>query len=388
MNKKIRTFTNKISYNAGLKIFSLVSAFIIWIVVVNNIDPIKTAEITDIPVTILNRESLTDKNLVPAVVYGNEIDITIKARKSICDKITRDSIKALVDCEKIYVTDTVPIEISFDGYDENEIEIIRGQNQYMKLSLEEYMTREFKISAETVGTPLAPYVVGSIVSSPNVISVTGSKTLVGRISYVAASVDVTDLSARTIVTVSPVIYDINGEIINTDNFTLTADSVRVTAEFYKTKEVKLNAATIGAPKNGYEVRGILFQPESVIFSGTDEDLTLLPDTLTVSVDVTDKNSAVESNIDIMSLISSDLSTINITDRDSVLAVTVLIEEAPEAAIDEEIDTNPDNTGGDESADTTPGDTENHDDTGIYSDDPFNAKNTDTNSSDTDTHKNQ
>ncbi len=329
MKKKIRHFLKKISNNLGLKIFSFCSAFVIWIVVVNNIDPIKTVTISDIPVTIANMESLTAKDLVPAVVYGNQIDITIKARKSICDSITSDNIIATADCEKIYVTDTVPIDIAFSGYDEGEIEIISGQNQYMKLSLEEYLTREFKIKTETEGEPASGFVVGTSVSSPNVISVTGSKTLVNRIQYVAAKVNVERLSTRTIITVTPVIYDINDEIMNSDNFTVSSDTLRVTVEFYKTKSVTLSADTIGIPETGYKVSDIIFQPSEVIFSGTDEDLLLLPELLSVSVDVTGRKSSVESNVDIMSLVEANLSSLSLVDRDSVLAITVYIEEAPE-----------------------------------------------------------
>ena len=341
MKKKIRRFLNKISNNLGLKIFSLCSAFIIWIVVVNNLDPIKTVTISDIPVTIVNQESLTSKDLVPAVVYGNEIEITIKARKSICDSITSDNIVATADCEKIYVTDTVPIDIAFSGYDESDIEIIRGQNQYMKLSLEEYLTREFKIKTETSGNPASGFVVGTIVSSPNVISVTGSKTLVNRIQYVAATVNVERLSTRTIMTVTPVIYDINDEVMNADNFTISAGTLQVTVEFYKTKLVMLNANTIGTPESGYMVSDVIFQPSEVVFSGTDADLALLPDTLHISVDVTGRKSNVESNVDIMSLVEANLSSLKIVDQDSVLAITVQIEEAPETITQdngEDIDT--------------------------------------------------
>ncbi len=315
-----------LSHNFGLKLLALISAFLIWISVVNIQDPLDTVTFHDIPVTVLNEDALIRKDKIPEIVYGSTVTITIQARKSICDVLTSDMIKATADFEKIYVTDTVPIEIEIMGYDDSEVEIIRGQNNYMKLSLEDYATKEFKIRVNTVGTPKNGYVVGTSSSSPNVITIRGSKLQISRIQGVVATVNVDDLGSDSEVIVNPVIYDMNDEPISTENLELSSNSVSVSTTLYKTRVVRLEAIPIGSVANGYEIKSVSFQPSSVTVAGTTDDLMKIGDRLRAYIDVSGRTSNVESNIDIHSLFDSKLSSIRVIDVDTTLAVTAYIDE--------------------------------------------------------------
>jgi YbbR domain-containing protein len=315
-----------LSHNFGLKLLALVSAFLIWVGVVNSQDPVDTITFYNIPVEIVNEEALIQKDKIPEVVYGSTVTVTIQARKSICDALTADSVKAIADFEKIYVTDTVPIEISVKGYDSNDVEIIRGQNSYMKLTLEDYATKEFKVRIETKGTPADGYVVGYNASSPNVITIRGSKLQISRIQGVVATVNVEGLSAGREVVAFPVVYDMNDEEISKDNLELSADSVNVSTTLYKTRTINLEAITFGDVAEGYEIKSVSFQPSSIQVAGTTEDLMKLGTRLRAYVDVTGLNDNGESNIDINSLIDSKLSSIMVLDDDNTLAVTVYVGE--------------------------------------------------------------
>ena len=86
-----------VSHNFGLKLLALVSAFLIWIAVVNSQDPLDTVTFYNIPVQILNEDALIQKDKIPEIVYGSTVTVTIQARKSICDALTADSISATAD---------------------------------------------------------------------------------------------------------------------------------------------------------------------------------------------------------------------------------------------------------------------------------------------------
>ncbi len=315
-----------LSHNFGLKLLALFSAFIIWIGVVNSPDPIDTVSFYDVPVKILNEDALIQKDKIPEVVYGSTVNVTVQARKSICDKLTSDSVKAAADFEKIYVTDTVPIEITIDGYDEGDYDIIRGQNSYMKLTLEDYATKEFKVKINTVGTPADGYVVGTTAASPNVITIRGSKMQISRIQAVVATVNVDGLSAGSEFVANPVVYDMNDEEINNGNLELSADTVNVSTALYRTRDIKLEAVTLGEVGEGYEIKSVSFQPSQIKIAGTAEDLAKLGTRLRAYIDVTGLTGNGESNIDITSLIDGKLSSIMIIDDDTTLAVTVYIDE--------------------------------------------------------------
>ncbi len=314
------------SHNFGLKLLALVSAFIIWIGVVNSQDPIDTVSFYDVPVKILNENALIQKDKIPEVVYGSTVNVTIQARKSICDKLSAEAIKATADFEKIYVTDTVPIEITLDGYDESDYDIIRGQNSYMKLTLEDYATKEFKVKINAVGTPADGYVLGTAAASPNVITIRGSKMQISRIQAVVATVNVNGLSTGSEFITAPVVYDMNDEEINNGNLELSTDKVNVLTTFYRTRDINLEAITLGEVADGYEIKSVSFQPSRIKVAGTAEDLAKLGTRLRAYIDVTGLTGNGESNIDIGSLIDGKLSSIMIIDDDTTLAVTVYIDE--------------------------------------------------------------
>ena len=325
MKKFLLALWRALSHNLGLKILALASAFIIWVAVVNSQDPIDTISFYNVPVKVLNEDALRQKDKIPEIVYGNTVAVTIQARKSICDKLTSDDIIATADYEKIYVTDTVPIEVSVKGYDESDVEIIRGQNNYMKLTLEDYATKEFKIRVVTVGTPAPGYVVGQNTASPNVITIRGSKLQISRIQAVIATVNVNDMSADREVVAHPIIFDMNDEPISNANLELSADSVSVSTTLYRTKDITLEAVPFGEPAEGYEIKSISSQPSKITVAGAPEDLAKLGSRLRAYVDVTGRSHNAESNIDINSLIDSKLSTISIVDEDYTLAVTAYID---------------------------------------------------------------
>ncbi len=325
MKTYLLAFWKWLSHNFGLKLLALFSAFVIWIAVVNSQDPIDSVTFYNVPVKVMNEEALIRKDKIPEVVYGSTVTVTVQARKSICDALTSDSIVATADFEKIYVTDTVPIEISVSGYDESDVEIIRGQNSYMKLSLEDYATKEFKVRINTVGDPANGFVVGTNSSSPNVITIRGSKLQISRIQAVVATVNVEGASQGTEVVVKPVVYDMNDEEMSNENLELSANTVSVSTVLYRTKEIGLEAVTLGEPAKGYEVKSVSSQPSSITVAGTSEDLAKLGNSLKAYVDVSGRSADAESNIDIGSLIDSKLGSIMIVDEDTTLAVTAYID---------------------------------------------------------------
>ena len=56
MNKIIKALTG----NLALKIISLVFAFVIWVLVTNNNNPIRSMTISNVPITIVNEDSIGD----------------------------------------------------------------------------------------------------------------------------------------------------------------------------------------------------------------------------------------------------------------------------------------------------------------------------------------
>ena len=322
----------KLTSNIGLKLLSLFLATFLWLGVINSQDPIETVTFTDVPVTIINEDALTEKDKIPEIVEGDKITVVVEARRKICDNLTRDNIVAVADFEKISLTDAVPIEVSVVGYADKEVEIIRGMNQMMKLRLENSISKDFRVKISTVGETATGYVIGDMVASPNMIRLTGSQTQINRIEEVVLLVQVDGMSKDSKVTGVPMIYDINGAAVNMNKVQMNTEIVEVKIPILQTKEVKIYVETVGVPAEGYEVKNISYQPEKVVVAGTASDLLKLGSALRFYCDITGVSDTMEENIDISSLWDSNLESLRMVDEDD-LAVTVEFKEHNELSLE-------------------------------------------------------
>lgn len=300
----------------------------LWLVVINSQDPVETKTFEDISVTIINEDSLIEKDKIPEVVEGDTISVVVQARRSICDKLTKNDIAAVADFEKISVTDAVPIDVAIQGYNEREVEIVRGMNQVMKLRLEDSISKDFRIKISTTGQAKEGYVIGDMVASPNMITLTGSSTQISKIKEVVLVVDVDDIAKDSQSSGVPVIYDVAGELVSASKVTMSASEVEVTIPVLKTKTVKILVHTVGEPAAGYEVAAVSYQPDMVTVAGTPGELVLLGSVLNAYCDVTEQSTVLEENIDIASLWSDQLESLRIVDEDK-LAVTISFKEYEE-----------------------------------------------------------
>lgn len=315
----------RVTHNFGLKLLSVALAALLWLVVINSQDPVETVTFEDIPVTIINEEALTAKDKIPEVVEGDSVSVVIEARRSICDKLTKADIIAVADFEKVSVTDAVPIDVSVKGYSERDVEIVRGMNHVMKLRLEDSISRDFRVKISTTGQAAEGHVIGDMTASPNVITLTGSSTQISKVKEVVLMVDVENISSESHATGVPVIYDMNGDVVNSSKVTMSTKEIAVTIPVLKTMTVNIMVSTKGDPAPGYEVGNISYQPMAVTVAGIPTDLVLLGSTLYAYCDVTDQSGVVEENIDISSLWDESLDSLRTVDEDK-LAVTVTMQE--------------------------------------------------------------
>ena len=91
---KNKWMKSKVMNNFGLKVISLVVAFIVWLVIINTTNPTITKTFTDIPVKVINENVITSLNQVYEVVDGNMVDVVVKGKRSFVEELTNDDFSA------------------------------------------------------------------------------------------------------------------------------------------------------------------------------------------------------------------------------------------------------------------------------------------------------
>jgi YbbR domain-containing protein len=182
---------------------------------------------------------------------------------------------------------SVPIEIT---YKRNSSSLtINDKNKYLEISLEDLMSRRFMITAATSGSVADGYALGEVsVTNPNVLNVSGPASVVKQIDSVVATIDVEGMSVNLTDNVLPILYDADGNEVDTTRLNLSNTTVTMSAKILNVKEVSLNFSTSGRPYGDYRVVEISSSPEKIKLKGTSaalnpvSSITIPPEVLDVS----------------------------------------------------------------------------------------------------------
>ncbi len=268
----LKKILKKLTNNLGFKLLAVLFAFAMWLVVYNIDDPSSSKNFTA-TVTIQNAQSVSDMNKCYEVVDGTgTVSFRVTAKRSILEKLDYSDFTAIADMSLMNVSDdgtegSVPIAISANNYTSSVK--VSGLTKYLKVSLEDLQEKQFVITADTKGKVADGFTLGDVsVSNPNVIKVSGPASVVGQISKVVATIDVSGMSVDISDNVVPVFYDEDDKTVDTTKLTLSSNTVTVSAKILSTKEVPIHFNTSGTPADTYSVVEITSDPETVQIKGS------------------------------------------------------------------------------------------------------------------------
>ncbi len=260
----------RLTRNTGLKILSLLVAFLVWVVILNVDDPVITKTFRDIQVTTINENVLEEKDKVYEVVSGNTVDVQVKTKRSVMETLDNSDFQAIADLSKLSVVYAVPIDVSVPRYGDR-VEIVK-ENYTMQVSLENLADKQLKINVVTSGTVAEGYYIKEKTTSPNIIKVSGAESLIDKVNEVVVEVNVNNERESFKKTAIPKVYDKNGTLMDSGNITLSYDEVDVSVDLLKTKTVNLFIDLKGTPYYGYRYKNFEYEPKQVVIAGEQSEL--------------------------------------------------------------------------------------------------------------------
>ena len=313
----------KLTNNLGVKLLSLLIAIIFWITIINTQDPIEQRTYYGIPVTLINQEAVTQKEKIPEVISGDFVDVVVEGKRTELDNLTKSDFVATADLTEISFMDAVLVRVKLPNHP--NVTVLNNGENVLKLIFDDYVTRKFSFRINTTGQAEQSYFVGDAIASPNMIELSGAKTVLDKVSEVVLDVDVNGRNADFTTTAIPQVYGANGERIDAGKYAVNLETVSVMVPVFPTKQVHLRVDTVGELPEGYELlpERIAFQPETVTIAGTKEDLRKLSSYLTLKVDVEGQTGTVEKNIYIADVLDDSLTSLRVVNNQMV-AVTVEI----------------------------------------------------------------
>ncbi len=259
----------RLTSNWGFKLASLIFAMIVWFLVTNINDPVTSVKYTNIPVTLKNTNLITDQGQVYTVLDNTDTisSVTIYAPRSIIDSLSQNNVVATADIQDLSSLNTVSINVTTNKY-ADKIENYVTSHDVVKLSVERKATKTLALSATTSGTLTDGYIIGEVSPEQNMIRITGPESVVQSVQTAQVDVDVTGFTSNIGTDADIVLYDADGEPVDTSQITMNIKSVRVNVTIYGTKYVPLTYVISGEPASGYAFTGqIDSNPEEILIAG-------------------------------------------------------------------------------------------------------------------------
>lgn len=258
----------KITNNLDLKILAVLFSIILWLIVVNIDDPVKSIQFSGVEVQIMNGEELEEQGKVYEVLDGtNVVTVTVTGRRSILEDIAKENITAVADMKDLTSMDTLSIEVASNKY-ANEIDDIKCDQDNVRLSIEDLARVQKTIQIAVVGEPRNGYILGAVTTNLNQIYLEGPESLINQISYAQAEIDVDGVTANVSASVPIKLYDSLGKVIDDSRISMNIKTVSVNQEILMTKEVPLEFHVGGIPAEGYALTGeVITDVNTVVIAG-------------------------------------------------------------------------------------------------------------------------
>ena len=286
----------KLTSNIGLKILSVLLAAILWLVITNVEDPVKSRPFTNVAVDIQNEEVINVPDKVYEIIEGETVSFRVLAKRSVVDNLTSNDFNVTADFSKLLSGgNTVLIDVTSK---KGEVTITDLKPKTLTIRQEEISKEDFKVNVVQKGEVTEGYYVGEKTASPLIVRVSGPKGRIDKIKEVVVEVDVTGASQSMNRIAVPKALDEEGNEMDATKLDFSDDYIQVNLKLYKTKTVELLAQTEGNPAEGYVVTGLDYEPKTVVIASEDDRALDKINYLQITENIEGEKSNLERDIDL------------------------------------------------------------------------------------------
>lgn len=326
----------KLTDNIPLKIMSFIAGILVWLIVVNIDNPIVTKSFTINNVETINGAYIDNSGRM-WIQEENQgaVRVTVKGERKTLSRINAADIHAVADLQQAVSLDTdpvmVPIMVTCERISPENIEVMPRN---LSIHLEEKDTQEFVVNVTRGETkPGKGYEVGTLLSNPEKVKITGPTSVINKIdkvnAYISVDGETEDITKETELS----IIDKNGEALSETEMTyMNIPRVSVTAKLWRVRaDVKIHADYSGEPAAGYQVDSVATTPDVVSVAGSEEaleNLELQDNTVWIpgtSVDISGKNADHEEKINLSDWLPEGLKLTSDSSEDAFVRVVILPE---------------------------------------------------------------
>ena len=268
----LKSIPYKLRHNVGLKVFSLVLAFVVWLLVVAYYNPETTNLIRDIPVTIDYTDTiLEEQGLILVTIPEETVDVQIEGRRENLALISKEKVSAKVDLSSVTKPGEydLPIVIGVDG---QTVTTVSQSVDRITLKFEKAVKSQLTVDAVAEGKVAKGYVLEKMANTA-VVTVTGPDSIVNKIAAIQAVVSQEKFTESAVYDATIRYMDKEGKELDATFLTLDVETVKINVNVYSEKEVPLQVDMInssGGNDTSYLIPKI--DPATITIAGSEDAL--------------------------------------------------------------------------------------------------------------------
>lgn len=276
-------------------VLSILMSAVLWVYVVNVVNPDKPKTIDGIPVVFTGTDVLATRNLIITEGAEQTFTLRINTKLDLLSKLTQDSVILKADVSKITGPGEYKIQLSQPTYPANisssSVEITTdAEDMYVTLTVAKLGSKEIPVQVEFMGSIAEGYQLGEPSVTPSVVGISGQSDLINQVVYAKVVLSQKDLSETYTSDLSFVYVGTDGQEIPAENITSNVDTVHIIYPVVQVKEVPLALDYIyggGITADNFDQYvDVHFEPaDTISISGPQEELENLTQLVVGQIDL-------------------------------------------------------------------------------------------------------
>lgn len=276
------------------KIVCLLLSLGLWLYVSNVENPLRTYELKNVPVELINEDYLTDSKFAIANKQQFTVDLKLEGPASEIMKVKKEDFKLVADMSAYALKigeNTIPVQVT--GCPEN-IDIKNGGFLGIKVNLEELVQKEFTIKSKVKVTYKENIYEKDQSINPKTVTVTGGKSSVEKINEAVLTGEEKDIDKNKESEYNIKFADSAGNEIN--NVESSSQTAKLSIIVVNGKSVPVNLKTNGSVPQGFILEGYELSQNDINVLGDNTTLNKIESIDTEAVDMSSLQA--DSEIDV------------------------------------------------------------------------------------------
>ena len=287
--RPVRRVLGFFSRNLGLKLLSLLLAILLWNYVISSDNSITRPKTLYNLTGYLSGQSTINSYGLALLENPTEaltgISVTVDVPQANYSRVSSDNVQVTLDVSNIRTAGQQQVRL-------------RATSSYGRVTsiTPESLTLTFEtLDSRTVA--VNPVIIGgsddywySVTrTNPSLLTVSGASSAVQSITSAQVNVDVTGMNSATTPSLPYVLLDASGEEVPQSMLNRSTSSISVGLDIYPCRDIPISkdlaSVITGQPAEGYEVKSVSLQPESVVVAAERELLDNLTELVIEPVSV-------------------------------------------------------------------------------------------------------